>query len=293
MKEAVKQAQRKPGGSLPISYPVFDEVVYDSSLIPEGLPACTIEDGSSGPNPCFWDASVQGNGTGRSYAIIGKDRIYVDEDNTRTRTYRGFNLQNINADQILKKLSEVSNGPDIMFRPRLIDDNQLTFDMWHGTEQNPRISQREMHVWDTTAERSEVSDMSIIVTGVYQTHRVFSIGAGQDEGTLISVSSDLSRLNLGFPLIESAIQTSQSEDIRVVGAHGDANLAANSKSLREIQMTVHGDGIHPFGSFWPGDVCEVVVKGWLALPDGKHRMRILNMTGGSSSFARMSLQLDA
>ena len=32
------------------------------------MPPCAHEDG---PAPCYWDASVQGNGTGTSYVLLG------------------------------------------------------------------------------------------------------------------------------------------------------------------------------------------------------------------------------
>lgn len=233
--------QPKPGGSLPISYPIADELVAN-------------------------DANHQ-------------------------RTYRGFNLSNISVDQILTKISEVTNGPDIMFRPRLLRDNQLTFDMWHGTERQPRIYQNNMPVWDTTAEKGEVSDISIITTGAYMTQRVFSMGAGIDEGKLITVSFDGTPLTKQFPLLETVIQTSDSENSTVVKSHGNAKLYANLNPLKEIQMTVRGDGINPFGTFWPGETCEVILSGWIALKDGKYRMRILSMSGDDSSEVKLSLQL--
>jgi hypothetical protein len=238
----VKWAQKKPGGSLPIAFPLEDE-------------------------------------------------LWPNDDADHTRNYRGFNLQNINGDQILTKLSEVTNGPDIMFKPRLLRQNQLVFDMWHGTERDPRIFQSEMKVWDTTAERNDISGITIINTGVYMTQRVFSLGAGQDEGQMITVSSNLAAIDAGYPLVETVVQTSDSENADVVRAHGDSSLNANLGPLKEIQMNVRGDGINQFGSFWPGDVCEVVIKDWVALPDGKYRMRILNMTGDNSVNTRLSLQL--
>lgn len=241
VKDVVKDLQKKPGGNLPISYPVADEFIAD-------------------------DADHQ-------------------------RIYRGFNLANINGDQVLTKLSNVSRGPDIMFKPRYIRENLLTFDLWHGTEKQPRIYQPHMITWDTTAQQGEVSEMSVIVTGAYMTDRVFSLGAGTDEGQLITVSYNDSLIQKGFPLVESVIQTSDSENASVVKSHGDASLAANLQPLLEVQMTVRGDGINPFGSFWPGDECDVVVKDWLALKDGVHRMRILSMTGDTSSSVRISLQL--
>lgn len=40
------------------------------SAAPGELPACAVEDGSSGPLPCMWDASKQGNGEGMSYIVL-------------------------------------------------------------------------------------------------------------------------------------------------------------------------------------------------------------------------------
>jgi hypothetical protein len=33
------------------------------------LPACAVEDASSGPIPCRWDASTSGNGVGHSFTV--------------------------------------------------------------------------------------------------------------------------------------------------------------------------------------------------------------------------------
>jgi len=241
-KNVVKLSQEKPGGGLPISFPLPDET--------EGVNA--------------------------------------DHD----RNYRGFNLQNLSCDDVLTKLSNVTGGPDVMFKPRLLSDNLVTFDMWHGTKDSPRIDQKVMPVWDMTAENGEVTDISITTTGTYTTHRVFSLGSGQDEAQLITVSFDDSMVKDGYPLLESVISTSDSEKRPVVQAHGDANLTTNSRVLKEIQISVRGDGNYPFGSFWPGDECEIYVKGLIGLKDGRHRMRILNMTGDSTANMRLSLQSD-
>lgn len=38
-------------------------------LAPQGLPACEVEDASSGPIPCLWDAASAGNGQGHSFWV--------------------------------------------------------------------------------------------------------------------------------------------------------------------------------------------------------------------------------
>lgn len=238
----VKQSQLKPGGSLPISFPLPEENVTN-------------------------DADHQ-------------------------RNYRGFNVQNINCHDVLTKLSNVINGPDIMFKPRLTSPNKLTFDMWHGTEKEPRIYQRDIPVWDTTAVNGSASELSVIVTGSYQTSRVFSTGAGQDEGVLIKVATNDIPLQLQYPLLETVINVGNSENPVVVQGYALSSLNANKLPLMEVQMTVRADGATPLGQFWPGDLVQVVTKGWLSLPDGPNQMRLLSISGGDSGDVKISLQME-
>lgn len=210
------------------------------------------------------------------------------------RTYQGFNVANTNIDDVLTKLSNVINGPDIMFKPRILRPGVLTFDMWTGTDSEPRIAQRFTPVWDTTPEKGMVADMNVVTTGTYQTSRVYAVGTGQDEGTMIKVAEDFRYTNKGYPMLETTFSDGgSSENPDVVWSHAKANLDANIGPLREIQMTVRGDTEIPFGQFWPGDLVEVITKGWITLPDGKTQMRLLSLTGDHTANVKVSLQEEA
>lgn len=219
---------------------------------------------------------------------IADETVLNDADHQRT--YRGFNVQNISVDDVLTKLSNVINGPDIMFRPRLIRDNQLTFDMWHGTEKQPRIYQKQTPTWDTTPVTGQVADMALVTTGTYMSNRTYSLGAGQDESLLIKVNTNEAPLMLQSPLLETVVNVGNSENATLVNTYGISSLWANKEPLSEIQMTVRGDGIIPFGEFWPGNLIHVVTKGMINIPDGVTQMRLLSMSGDSSSEVKVSLQ---
>lgn len=225
-----------------------------------------------------------------NYAVPEQNSIYDNADHERN--YKGFNLQNLICDAVLTKLSNVTGGPDIMFKPRLVQDNQLMFDMWNGTEKEPRIRQTQTQVWDTTPQKNQVVDMTVNYTGTYQASRVFSTGAGTDEGILIAVNTNDTLLQKGYPLLEKVINTSNSENLAVVSDHGKSTLQANEDALLEVQMTVRGDGTIPLGQFWPGDLAHIVTKGWLSIPDGLSEMRILSMSGDGTPNVRVSLQKD-
>lgn len=243
-KRVVQAVQEKPGGALPISFPVPDETQ-------DGTPAL--------------------------------------DDLDHQRVYEGYDLQNITCDAVLTKLSEVHNGPDIMFRPRMADGGTVTWDMWTGTEGDPRISQQDLHVWDTNASLGAVVDLSIVTSGAYQTNRVYSLGAGSGRGTLITMSEDLTNIKAGFPLLESVIAISQSTNKNVVQAHGDAVLHQNQKLIREITLTVRAGGYYPIGTYWPGDLVGIYTKGWVALEDGVHLCRLLHMSGDLNTASDIKL----
>lgn len=224
-----------------------------------------------------------------TYAV--PDETVLD-DADHQRVYESFNVHNLFADDILTKLSNVSRGPDIMFKPYILNGNTLFHEMWNGTEKQPRIYQSQTQVWDTTPEQGQVTNMSVVYTGTYQASRVFSTGAGQDKGTLIQVNTNETPIQQQFPLLERTINSGDSDNPTVVSNHGKGILDANENALLEVQMTVRGDAGIPFGSFWPGDLAHVITKGWISLEDGNNPMRILSMTGDHTNNVRLSLQLE-
>jgi hypothetical protein len=214
------------------------------------------------------------------------------DDADHQRVYESFNVANLDCNNVLTKLSNASRGPDIMFKPRLVGDSRFVWDMWTGTEENPRIKQQYSPSWDTTPSLGSVANLQITETGAYQTHRVYSVGAGQDKGTLIRVVENLEPTSRGFPLLEKYIKQGDSENPETVISWGKADLEANTNTLQEISMNIRADGIYRLGQFWPGDEVELILKDWLALSDGSHKVRLLQMSGDLTQDVRISLQTE-
>lgn len=211
---------------------------------------------------------------------------------THTRTYRGYNVGNIFVDDVLTKLSESADGPDIMFIPRSNEFSRIWWEMVHGTKNNPRIAQTVTPVWDISAARGSVTNFSTVKTGAFQTDRVFGIGAGEDEGTLIQIAQDLSRIQDEYPLLETTIKD-DSEIASTIMSKAQGNLDANRAPLHEISITVRADGIYPLGSFWPGDEVEIVVSGWFTIANGRHKARLIGMSGDLSKNIKLTVQIES
>jgi hypothetical protein len=207
--------------------------------------------------------------------------------------YSGFEGDSVNIHNILTDLSQRTNGPDIMFIPKLVDGNSMVWEMWHGNESDPTIPQKTSPVWDTTAANGQVTDLDIVTTGTYQANRVYVTGDGSNETTLMSMATDQTMLAQGYPILESFKSlgtTVKTPPPALSGAN--AALKANAESLVEIQLTVRADGEHRLGNFWPGDEVQLITKGWLSLKDGTHRLRLLNINGSTDGNVRMSLQTE-
>lgn len=220
------------------------------------------------------------------------EKTHADDDNHK-QVYNGYEIGSVTAHSVLSSLSDLTNGPDIMFIPRLVDGNSLVWDMWHGDETDPTTPQKTSPIWDSTANKGQVADLDIVSTGTYQSNRVFVTGAGTNELTLMSMAMDQESLGKGFPLLESmkALGSTVKSDLAALSG-AQATLNSNSKGLVEVQLTVRADGEHRLGTFWPGDEVQLIVKGWLSLKDGTHRLRLLNISGSSDGNVRMSLQTE-
>lgn len=216
----------------------------------------------------------------------------VKDDADHQRTYRGYNVANLLLDDVLTKLSNVIDGPDIMFIPKAQDKSSIWFEMVHGTEDYPRIKQQITPVWDITAQKGSVTDFSTVKTGAFQTHRVYSIGAGEDEGTLIQIAQDLSNVQKQYPLLETVIKEGDSENPTTIMGWAKGSLSANKDPLHEINITVRADGLYPLGTFWPGNQVEINVDNWRTIPNGLHKARLVAMSGDLSRNVKLTVQIE-
>lgn len=220
-------------------------------------------------------------------------RQSAKNDANHQRTYKAYNANTISVDEVLSKLSNVTQGPDIMFRPKLINDAQMVWEMYHGTEQNMRIEQKVVPQWDLTAVKSSAASLEVTMTGSYLTDRVIGVGGGTNEATVMVLTETDRRIRRGYPLLESVAAVTESENKTVIRRHAESSLKQNQKPLREYTLFVEVNGTYPLGTYWPGDLVILYTKGFRNLPDGPNKMRLLTMQGTfGSSKVRLSLQRD-
>ena len=214
------------------------------------------------------------------------------------RDYEGFNLANNMTWKRLTELSNVINGPDIMFRPEWRDKERthIVWAMYHGTARQPAIEQKWEMSLDTTAPRGPVSSVKVTHDGTDVTNRVYWTGAGEDQGTLIRMVQDTSRMVDYMPLLETVGSTSDSANPDLILTHAKARLAQGGKPLTQLTLTVDGDDERTeIGHWHVGDLAAVTLGDeWLTLPRGTTRQRLISASGNFvTSEVKMEFQEDA
>lgn len=194
---------------------------------------------------------------------------------TRMRTYEGWNLANNNAWKRIRELTEVINGPDVMFRPRWEDESRTRFEwvLCTGTESQPAIGQDRPVVWDATSRDSPVASMSVSSSAELMASRAYCTGAGEGAGVAVAIA-EAPAVPDKMPLLETVLSDTDAENVPLLLEKARAALV--SQPIEQVSLTVHSQADAPFGTWQVGDEVEVVSEGWLSVPDGSHNLRLIS-----------------
>lgn len=210
------------------------------------------------------------------------------------RTYEAWNLANNECDKRLTEISNVINGPDIMFRPRWANPGMTAVEwvMVHGTSWDVSIAQDTHMVWDTTAAATHVTDPSIVSDGSQIATRVWGTGAGEGAGTTITRAESLTLVKAGLPFLETVISDSDQAKAEPIRQKCLGALAESRQMVDQLSVSVYA--AHPptpVGTWHVGDDVTVGLgEGWLSIPAGERSMRIIKASGDLSEIVKVELQ---
>lgn len=215
------------------------------------------------------------------------DWQYRGEKGMRSREYDAWDVQNNSAADILTKLANVLNGPDMQFRPYLTSDNRyVRWQFLAGDDTNIYLGLNKLHELTYHPHGGTIQNITIDHLGPVQ--RVYTSGAGTDKAQITHLSQNLrlSQQADPWPLTEMTYSDSDTDNASVLIAHADATLAANQYPLMQISGEVHAnkhdDAGHeylPLGTYWPGEPFQLVIQDHRALPDAIYRTRLMKMSG--------------
>lgn len=207
----------------------------------------------------------------------------ADEAGSHSLTLPGFDLGSARVSDVLRRIVEDEDGPDVDFRPYLTQAGTLAWRMVTGTEASPFISQAVTHALDM----SHLVAFRQIVSASRVAHRVWGTGAGQDEGTLLARVSDTDALEHGWPLLEAVVSDTSADSQARVDALARAHLLAFRRPLAQWEATIRADGPVPLGALVPGDAVTLHVRDFPTIPDGNYLLRVMEMSGNTGMDVRV------
>lgn len=210
-----------------------------------------------------------------------------DEQSGRERTYPGHNLSNNSVGKRLREITEVINGPDIAFRPRLVGDDRMEWVMVHGTEGLPEIEQGRHLVWDLTAPRADVV-LEQVTAEHDRVSRVYATGAGEGKGLLARIHDNPPQDRM--PWREAVVSDSQVDNPALLDSAAKGRLS--QPAMVQITAKMPAGGTSPLHTWNAGDAVQVIMPaGFAQIPGGTYRARIISRSGSlSSSMVSVELQ---
>ena len=204
----------------------------------------------------------------------------------RVRNYHRWNLSNNTVDKLLTELSEVINGPDIMFRPVWSDDThrRIKWVLVHGTHRFPGIPQKYTPDFDMTAPATGMTEPVVNSTGQSLRCRVWATGSGEGDGIKRFYEENLKPVENGMPFLEEVISYSDQDDEAFLRDKALGELVAASHMLDQVTFGFPANSTKtPLGSFFVGDTATVTLKDFITVPDGSREMKIIKMNGSIGS----------
>ncbi|GAA0605569.1 hypothetical protein GCM10010174_22910 [Kutzneria viridogrisea] len=189
----------------------------------------------------------------------------------RSRAY--FAYQNVSVGDALRKLSQIQDGPDMMFDVGPLDAGGRPSRVLRlGT---PRLGQQgTAHVWEFGGNLIGYTWPS---DGTRMAARIFADGDGTERATLIAVAEDRDRYRDGWALLEGERGYTGVRDPAELQAHAAADQRAARLPVALPTLLVHG-GLPPgVAEIGMGDDARVIVEDLFHTGGLDTRMRVVGL----------------
>ncbi|WP_326565068.1 hypothetical protein VSH64_24820 [Amycolatopsis rhabdoformis] len=207
------------------------------------------------------------------------------------RAYHGYDLAYFG--QRLRELTQVDNGPDVLFQPYITVAGGQRFIRHELLIGDPYLTQPGVDL--RFFYRRNLTRLPISGGTTSSASRVFVKGSGNEAGQLYGAATATARIADGYPLVDfvDGNHTDATEQSTLDSwAQADVDLYSNVPE--QWQATVLADGDPPFGTYTPGHFVTYSVRGHHWLPDGEYRWRMVGMSKSSGTARdRIDHQLQA
>jgi len=265
-----------------------------SHVLPESvtsLPLLVEADGVDEPNPAVattftaqtWPQIVKGLLQQRATRPGGALPLVYGADGVgaHDKTYDAASFKTVG--EALQDLTKLVDGPEIEFKPQIVD-NKLRWLVRVGDDAQRELKSQTVHLFDFTARKRSVQGLTTKSSGRELASEVWGTGGRQASKALFSLAASSRLLDAGFPrmeLMSSAHSTVVEQP--TLDKYTQQDLALASAPLEWWSFEFHADQQPRLADVSVGDMCVVRIRNNRYLPDGEHVRRIVGMSGSSST----------
>lgn len=207
------------------------------------------------------------------------------------RNYEGHELHVV--DEKLRQISEVENGPDIMFSPRFTTSARTHIE-WVMRTGDPFLASPVPHKWDMSGiptpsiKGASISrDASVLASINYQ---VGSTDEADPEGyPLMGVATSPTLTDLGYPIFESSKDRTSVKIQGTLDEYADEAVDLGAKYAETWKFQTRKNLAPQIGTFEVGDYGRIATLDDAAVGTDDHQVRILEIsTTKGSGFATVT-----
>lgn len=220
------------------------------------------------------------------------DWQYTNEKGTRQRNYNAYDVQNISMADVMTKIANVENGPDMTFRPYL-SGNTVRIKFMAGSDSDIYLEQKTMHTFQSFDGGGNMDNLEI--DHAWPIMRYYTTGAGSDDSTLCYLAEDKTLVQLSdpWPLVEATYSDTDTSNYTVLKQHGNAKLAYRKRPIMQISGKINfsDKGTPGPGEIWPGELVQLSIQDFQTLPDGVYSCRLMEMSGDQTDVATLTFDI--
>lgn len=196
---------------------------------------------------------------------------------TNARTYFGYEVKDLG--EALRELTQVEDGPELAFEPRVRADG-LGIE-WVMRVGEPLVAQPgAFWRWDRGAARGDLRDLDVEVDATGLGQRAWAVGSGMETEQVIGSAADLTPLGRGYPLLEVRSEHPTVLTQTTINAHAGAGRDRARRPWRTYRIDVSTTN-PDLGAYRPGDWASLVIpRDHEYEPPGTRTCRILAISGG-------------
>lgn len=197
------------------------------------------------------------------------------------------------ADERIKQLTEVIDGPDTVIEPMLAGD-KLSF-WWHITFGNPDLfrtqSPHQFTCDGNVTSIAETYDATEMVNRTWVPGQAEQDSGSDDRNKPVGYATSDTWTQFGWPRMETVDTSHNStKDITVLNKHAQNLLRKYEKPVETWTLTVDATRYPELGTWHIGDEINIHVSGDHWIPDGHYKRRITACSGDASDFVKLDTQ---